>query len=162
MVDESLWARLDDPRPAVRRAMYTLVSSCCRHAAALLRPPPATLGEDHELGPGKERAGEGGIDQEKWRGGGSKRSRVAVAPLIVGLLSENEDSNHREAWQVVLLVLREFKETWMGDKGGEVSAARASRRAFWSSSGKSLLTCIRTLGRTPFLPIDVLLSGDLL
>lgn len=52
---------------------------------------------------------------------------MATPGLLVELLSEKEDSNHREAWQAVLLVLREFKETWMAEKGAAVSSSCSVR-----------------------------------
>ncbi len=142
VLNESLWALLDDPRPAVRRAAYSLVSACCRHAPDLLRrpPPPAAAAaaaanaakasllepasagvEDEKAAtPGGGDAGGKGTKRERV-GSGGKRSRVATPALLVGLLSEREASNHREAWQAALLVLREFKETWTAEKGATVS-----------------------------------------
>lgn len=55
-------------------------------------------------------------------GKGGKASRVATPALVIGLLSEKEASNHREAWQAVLLVMTGFKETWKTEKGAAVSA----------------------------------------
>lgn len=141
-MNESLWARLDDPRPAVRRATYALVSACCRHAPGLLRPPPPPVvvatqptpsdssgtagGEDSGVKAAAAASGGGNIKEkgkrrEGGQGMGGKRSRVATPPLLVGIFSEKEVSNHREAWQAALLVLREFKQTWMTDKGAAVS-----------------------------------------
>lgn len=133
-MNENLWACLDDPRPAVRRATYALVSACCRHAPGLLRPPaPAPAGNNTAVDAaeaGAEVASSGGdgvgvkstVSGKEGAGGHrSGRSRVAPTPLLVGLLSEKDESNHREAWQAALLVLREFRQTWAAEKGATVS-----------------------------------------
>lgn len=133
VVNETLWARLDDPRTVVRRAMYVLISACCRHAPGLLRPlppsspaAPSRPAETEEVAAAETEPPPGAGNNEKGKrrkGEGmasGKRSRVAVPILLGGLLSEKEDSNHREAWQAVLLVLREFKQTWMEEKGAAV------------------------------------------
>lgn len=127
-MNESLWAHLDDSRPAVRRATYALVSACCRHAPRLLRPPPPSAVTPPPGDGGTEAVASGGGSKEKKgkkhegvEGRSGKRSRVATPTLLVGIFSEEEVSNHREAWQAALLVLREFKQTWMADKGAAVS-----------------------------------------
>lgn len=107
--------------------MYALVSSSCRHAAALLRAPTAPrVADQHAGGDGKggKVAGDSESDHGKRRTGGGKGSRMEVPALLVGLLSENEASNHREAWQAVLLVLKEFKDSWRAERGGAVSGAQ--------------------------------------
>lgn len=132
VVNEGLWVRLDDPRPAVRRAMYALVSSCCRHAVALLcAPTPPSVIDEHPGGDGKggKSAGDSEVSHGKRRV--SKGSRVEVPALLVGLLSENEASNHREAWQAVLLVLKEFQDSWRADRGGAVSGEQVKLRRWW-------------------------------
>lgn len=155
-MNESLWTRrLDDPRPAVRRAAYALVSACCRHAPGLLCPPPPppprppAAGASTSVSPedadaaaegggggtgtafnGENGNGAGGAAKKRGAGGagaagGGRRSRVATPPLLVGLLSEKEEANHREAWQAALLLLREFRETWPAEKGAGVSCLGA-------------------------------------
>lgn len=59
-----------------------------------------------------------------------KGPRVSPPTLLVGLLSEKEILNHGEAWDAVLLVLAEFKETWRTGRGSAVSGWRPGRR--WS------------------------------
>lgn len=66
-------------------------------------------------------------DKDKGRSGagagmGGKSSRVPTPALVIGLLSEKDSSNHREAWQAVLLLLREFRDTWRTEKGAAVSS----------------------------------------
>lgn len=139
VLSERLWVLLEDPRPTVRRATYSLVSCCCRHARELLisRPtqpeallvgPPSAANAGAETVPrgGQGVGGEGKIHDgnAKRRAGerrGGKKARVSTPALLVRLLSEDEVSNHREAWQAVLLVLEEFKDTWAGEKGASVS-----------------------------------------
>ena len=53
--------------------------------------------------------------------GGKKGGKRSTPALLVRLLMEDEVSNHREAWQAVLLVLAEFKDTWGSEKGAAVS-----------------------------------------
>ncbi|CAM9275539.1 unnamed protein product [Hapterophycus canaliculatus] len=193
VVNEGLWARLDDPRPVVRRAMYVLVSACCRHAPGLLRPPappfpaaaapaasPSGPVETEEAAVTETEAVPVEVKKEKEKekqkgrkGGGiasasGKRSRVAVPILLGGLLSEKEDSNHREAWQAVLLVLREFKQTWMGEKGAAAVLpsllTRLRKGAFLptsSTSYPSLLPFLASLPEQALLaPADVRSGGD--
>ncbi|CAN0179259.1 unnamed protein product [Ectocarpus sp. 6 AP-2014] len=169
LVNEGLWARLGDPRTAVRRAMYALVSACCRHAPGLLRPRPplppakASSGDPAEEGTTEAVSDTGGKkEKEKRRDGGGvagKRSRVATPGLLAELLSEKEDSNHREAWQAVLLVLREFKETWRAEKGAAAVLptllTRLRKGAFLATSGTSYPCLLPLLAS---LPAQALLS----
>ncbi|CAN0299527.1 unnamed protein product, partial [Ectocarpus sp. 12 AP-2014] len=169
LVHEGLWALLGDPRTAVRRAMYALVSACCRHAPGLLRPDPPLLpakvssGDPAEGGTTEAVSDTGGKkDKAKRRDGGGvagKRSRVATPGLLVELLSEKEDSNQREAWQAVLLVLREFKETWMAEKGAAAVLptllTRLRKGAFLATSGTSYPCLLPLLAS---LPAHALLS----
>ncbi|CAN0400807.1 unnamed protein product, partial [Ectocarpus sp. 8 AP-2014] len=169
LVNESLWARLGDPRTAVRRAMYALVSACCRHAPGLLRPhpplPPAKASSGDPAEEGKTEAvsdTDGKKEKANRRDGGGvagKRSRVATPGLLAELLSEKEDSNHREAWQAVLLVLREFKETWMAEKGAAAVLptllTRLRKGAFLATSGTSYPCLLPLLAS---LPAQALLS----
>lgn len=144
LVNENLWARLGDSRTAVRRSMYALVSACCRHAPGLLRPHPpvpaakVSSGDPAEEGETEAVSDAGGKKEKAKRRDGEgvagKRSRVATPGLLVELLSEKEDSNHREAWQAVLLVLREFKETWMAEKGAAVSRTCSVRPWMYCSN----------------------------
>lgn len=123
-MDEKLWARLDDPRAAVRRATYALVSACCRHAPGLLRPTsplPSSSPPPADNPVADDAASPKGAGETKGGGGSRRRSRVAAPPLLVGLLSEKEEANHRESWQAVLLLLREFRQTWAAEKGAAVS-----------------------------------------
>ncbi|CAM9404069.1 unnamed protein product [Ectocarpus fasciculatus] len=173
LVNESLWARLGDPRTAVRRAMYALVSACCRHAPGLLRPQPplpaakASSGDPAEEGATEAAVSDTGGKKEKERrrdggGVGGKRSRVATPGLLVELFSEKEDSNHREAWQAVLLVLTEFKETWMAEKGATAVLptllTRLRKGAFLATSGTSYPCLLPLLASLPaqalLLPAD--------
>lgn len=129
VANDNLWSRLGDPRPTVRRATYALVSSCCRNAAGLLRPRPlsdTTASTADEQNPGdvnlKEHAHGTGVSRNKDMP--TRPSRVATPALLVNFLSEQEVSNHREAWQAALFVLQEFKDTWRAEKGAEVGEAR--------------------------------------
>ncbi|CAM9284215.1 unnamed protein product, partial [Scytosiphon promiscuus] len=179
VVNEALWARLDDPRPLVRRAMYVLVSASCRHAPGLLRPSPppspaaalagsprlsaeiekVVVNETEQVAANQTEATPGAGNKEKGRrrkGEGvayGKRSRVAVPILLTGLLSEKEDSNHREAWQAVLLVLREFKQTWMEEKGATAVLptllTRLRKNAFLPTSRTSYPSLLPFLASLP-------------
>lgn len=139
VLSERLWVLLEDPQPTVRRATHSLVSSCCRHArglllarptqpeALLVGPPSAANGGDEAVPKGGKGVGgegeihDGNAKRRAGEGRGGKKARVSTPALLVRLLSEEEVSNHSEAWQAVLLVLREFKDTWAGEKGGSVS-----------------------------------------
>lgn len=61
-------------------------------------------------------------------GRSARVSRVSTPALLVGLLSEKEASNHREAWQAILLLLTEFK-SWMTEKGAAVSECHTCQTA---------------------------------
>eukprot|EP00903_Cladosiphon_okamuranus_P017695 g16294.t1 len=161
VVNENLWARLDDPRPAVRRAAYALVSACCRHAPGLLRHP-APAGDPvvdavkvraEAASSGGDGAGARGAERGRGPGVGRKRSRVATPQLLVGLLSEKEELNHREAWQAALLVLREFRETWAAEKGAAAVLptllTRLRKGAFLATSGTSYPCLLPLLASFP-------------
>ncbi|CAM9269600.1 unnamed protein product, partial [Laminaria digitata] len=67
--------------------------------------------------------------------------------------------NHREAWQAVLLVLTEFKDTWAGEKGAAMVLPTLLKRlrkgAFLPTSGSSYPCLLPFLAA---LPVETLLA----
>ncbi|CAM9157138.1 unnamed protein product, partial [Choristocarpus tenellus] len=172
VINERLWSFLANPRHLVRQAAYRMVSCCCRLAPRLLdlELPRDTkvFNTEGKVQGGKEeaKAKEEGSDKNEvccvdkrdggvgGRGVGMSSSLVDKPHLLVRLISETEPKNHREAWEAVLLIVREFKGMWEAEEASKVVLPKVlsllRRGAFNRSSKVSYPSFLPFIAALPY------------